>query len=314
MERIRFVDSHTEGEPTRILFEGGPSYPGTPPDKMLERLRREEDWLRRAAVTEPRGSDVLVGGLLCEPAGEGAVVGVVFFNNVGYLGMCGHGTIGLLVTLHHLGHVGPGEYGIDTPVGRVQARLHEDGSVSVRNVPSYRLRKNVVLEVPGFGRVCGDVAWGGNWFFLTEDPGIGVRLEKVAELTEFAWRLRRQLVAEGVAGSNGAEIDHVEVFGPPERPDADSKNFVLCPGGAYDRSPCGTGTSAKVACLAADGKLAEGQVWRQEGIVGGLFEASYVSASDGAAVMPTIRGRAYVTAQGELLLDPRDPFRWGIGG
>lgn len=313
MERIRFVDSHTEGEPTRIILEGVVGCPAAAPAEVLEWLRGEGDWLRRATVLEPRGSDVLVGGLLCQPAGEGAVAGVVFFNNVGYLGMCGHGTIGLLVTLRHLGSIVPGEYGIDTPVGRVHARLHEDGSVSVRNVPSYRLLKDVALDVPGFGEVRGDVAWGGNWFFLTEDPGIGIRRRNVAELTEFAWRIRRQLVARGSTGE-GAEIDHVEIFGPPERPDADSKNFVLCPGGAYDRSPCGTGTSAKVACLAADGKLAEGQVWRQEGIVGGVFQASYEAGPDGPAVIPTIRGRAYVTGEGELLLDPRDPFRWGIGG
>jgi 4-hydroxyproline epimerase len=235
---------------------------------------------------------------------------VIFFNNVGYLGMCGHGTIGLMVTLAHNRTIGPGEHRIETVVGVVTARLHESGAVSVRNVPSYCHAHNVAVNVPGHGRVVGDVAWGGNWFFLVEDHGQALELKNVEKLTEFAWAVRQALTREGATGKNGQEIDHIELFGPPSRPDADGRNFVLCPGKAYDRSPCGTGTSAKLACLYADGKLHPGQLWRQESIVGSVFTGS-VEVIDGV-VIPTITGEAHITAEATLLVGPRDPFAGGI--
>lgn len=310
MQRVRFVDSHTEGEPTRVVVAGGPALGGGSISERCERLRREYDWFRRAVVNEPRGSDALVGALLCKPADPTCVTGVIFFNNVGCLGMCGHGMIGLVVTLHHLGRIGVGVHRIETPVGPVRATLWENGSVTVENVASYRYISGVTVEVPGHSAVTGDVAWGGNWFFVAEDPGLGIRLENVARLTELAWGIRMVLEAKGVTGADGV-VDHIELFGPPLRPDAHGKNFVLCPGKAYDRSPCGTGTSAKVACLAADGKLKEGEIWRQEGIAGGLFEASYRRVGD--RIIPSVTGRAYLTAEGDLLFDPADPFRTGIG-
>jgi len=305
---LRVIDSHTGGEPTRVVVSGGPDLPRLPLAEQREILRREHDWLRSAVVNEPRGSEVLVGALLCGPLDPGAAAGVVFFNNVGYLGMCGHGTIGLVVTLAHLGWIGPGRHAIETPVGTVTAELHDDGTVSVRNVPSYRLRRGVTVEVAGYGRMTGDVAWGGNWFFLVSDHGQEIALGNAARLTDCATRIREALEREGIAGEDGAEIDHVELFGPSRA--ADSRNFVLCPGLAYDRSPCGTGTSAKLACLVADGKLAPGQVWRQESVVGSVFTGS-VEIVDGA-ILPTIRGAAFVTAEATLVLDPRDPFRHGI--
>ncbi len=305
---IRVIDSHTGGEPTRVVVAGGPELPRVPLAERRELLRREHDWLRSATVLEPRGSEVLVGALLCEPLDPTAAAGVVFFNNVGYLGMCGHGTIGLVVTLAHLGRIGPGRHAIETPVGTVTAELHADGTVSVRNVPSYRFRRAVAVDVAGYGRMTGDVAWGGNWFFLVESHGQPLALGHVARLTDCATRIREALEREGITGEEGAEIDHVELFGPSER--ADSRNFVLCPGLAYDRSPCGTGTSAKLACLVADGKLAPGQEWRQESVVGSVFTGS-VELVDGA-IVPTIRGSAFVTAEATLRLDPADPFRHGI--
>ena len=310
MQRMRFVVSHTEGEPTRVVIAGDFALGQGPVAELRERLRCEHDWLRRAVVNEPRGSDVLVGALLCKPADPTCVAGVIFFNNVGYLGMCGHGTIGVMTTLRHLGWIGAGVHRLETPVGVVTATLQESGFVTVENVASYRYSSGVIVEIPGYGRVTGDVAWGGNWFFLAEDPGLGIRLENVDRLTVFTRKLRTILEAQGVTGEDGI-IDHIELFGPSLRSDADSKNFVLCPGGVYDRSPCGTGTSAKVACLAADGKLKEGEIWRQEGIAGGLFEASYRRVGD--RIIPSVTGRAYLTAEGELLLDPSDPFRTGIG-
>ena len=303
--RIQVIDSHTGGEPTRVIVAGGPDLGcGT----MAERLRifqRDFDRYRSAVVNEPRGSDVVVGALLCKPIDPKCAAGVIFFNNVGYLGMCGHGTIGLAVTLSHMGRIGPGEHRIETPVGVVSINVLEDGSVRVANVPSYRTRHQVEIE-GGHG----DVAWGGNWFFLVNDHGLQVALENVEQLTSYAWKLRRALAAAQITGDDGAEIDHIELFGPPSSPHADSRNFVLCPGGAYDRSPCGTGTSAKLACLAEDGKLAAGQIYRQESIVGSVFEASYTQ--NGERIQPTIRGRAWVTAEATLLLDPADPFGWGI--
>ena len=253
----------------------------------------------------------MVGALLCKPVDATCAAGVIFFNNVGYLGMCGHGAIGLVVTLAHLGRILPGEHRIETPVGVVTATLHDNGEVSVANVPSYRTAKRVEIDVEGYGRMSGDVAWGGNWFFLVNDHGQQIALKNVERLTDCTWRIRHALDREGIAGINEAEIDHIELFGPPEHPHARSKNFVLCPGKAYDRSPCGTGTSAKLACLAADGKLQEGEYWIQESIVGSLFEGSY-KRLEGDHVLPVIKGSAYVNAEATLLLDPRDPFCMGI--
>ena len=261
-------------------------------------------------MNEPRGSDVVVGALLCEPADPTCAAGVIFFNNVGYLGMCGHGTIGLIATLAHMGRIGRGTHRIETPVGIVTAELAESGEVTVTNVNSYRSRAAVAVHTPGFGDFTGDVAWGGNWFFLVGDHRERIDFGNIERLTECTWAIRQSLAAAGINGDNGGEIDHVELFGPPTPGRADSRNFVLCPGKAYDRSPCGTGTSAKIACLAADGKLAEGAVWRQESIVGSVFEAWYWR--EGGCVRPSIRGSAFVNAESTLLLDPRDPFQWGI--
>lgn len=306
---IQVIDSHTGGEPTRVVLEGGPDLGTGPLPERLRRFREEHDTFRSAVVNEPRGSDVLVGALLTPPVEPESAAGVLFFNNVGMLGMCGHGMIGVVATLAYLGRIGPGVHRVETPVGTVEARLHPDGRVSIRNVPSYRLGKGVAVEVPGHGRVTGDVAWGGNWFFLTEDHGQELSLSRVEALTEFAWQVRQALQQAGVTGEGGAEIDHIELFGPPQV-GGDSRNFVLCPGKAYDRSPCGTGTSAKLACLAADGKLRPGQVWRQESILGSLFEGT-IEEVDGNLI-PTLTGIAHVTAEATLILDPTDPFRWGI--
>jgi 4-hydroxyproline epimerase len=313
ISEIHIVDSHTAGEPTRVVVAGGPELGNGPVAERLRRFAAEHDDFRSAVVNEPRGSDVLVGALLVEPVDEACVAGVLFFNNVGYLGMCGHGTIGLVTTLAHLGRIEAGEHRIETPVGVVRATLFDDGRVTVENVPSYRSQKGVAVEVAGFGAVTGDVAWGGNWFFLTENAPVPLTLENREALTSFAMAVKAALNVQGITGANGGEIDHVEVFSPSTVPGNDSRNFVLCPGNAYDRSPCGTGTSAKLACLAADGKLAAGQVWRQEGILGTVFEGSYrIGTGPQTQVIPSITGSAYVTGEGRLLLQVDDPFRVGI--
>lgn len=308
MKRITVIDSHTGGEPTRLVTAGFPDL-GT--GSMAERrklLAEHHDQWRAACVLEPRGSDVLVGALLCTPVDPSACAGVIFFNNTGYLGMCGHGTIGLVASLAHLGKISPGVHRIETPVGTVQATLHEDHSVSVRNVPAYRYRKALVLQVPDVGQVVGDIAWGGNWFFLIAEHGLRVAGDNLDALTAYTYAVQLALEAQGIRGEDGGLIDHVELFSDDDH--ADSRNFVLCPGKAYDRSPCGTGTSAKLACLAADDKLQPGQIWRQASVIGSEFEGSY--EWQGERVIPTIRGRAFISAEASLIIEQDDPFAWGI--
>lgn len=306
MDSIRILDSHTGGEPTRLVLEGGPDLGEGPLELRLRRFRERFDAFRSAIVNEPRGSDTVVGALLVKPHREECDIGVIFFNNVGYLGMCGHGTIGVIVSLAHLGMLKPGSVKIDTPVGVVEAQLRPDGSVAVANVPSYRKARAVSVDVPGVGVVTGDVAWGGNWFFLVEHDRIPLLLANVEPLTDLAWRIRQAVNAQGYP-----EVDHVELLGAT--PTARSRNFVLCPGKAYDRSPCGTGTSAKLACLASDGKLAEGEEWTQESVLGSVFKGHYRWLDrDKGTIAPTIMGTAHVTADAKLLLDPKDPFCWGI--
>lgn len=310
IQRVQVIDSHTGGEPTRLVLDGGPDLGAGPLFERLARFRSHHDAFRSAVVNEPRGSDVLVGALLCEPHDPRCITGVIFFNNVGYLGMCGHGTIGLVSTLLHMGKIAAGEHWIDTPVGAVKATLHTSGEVTIANVRSYRAARQVAVDVPGYGRVTGDVAWGGNWFYLVDDHKQEIALSRVEPLIEFTWAIRNALVAQGIRGSDGGEIDHIELFSASGNAQADSKNFVLCPGKAYDRSPCGTGTSAKLACLYEDGKLKPGEVWRQQSILDSAFEGT-VEIRNGE-IYPSITGRAFVTAEGTLILNPADPFMSGI--
>jgi 4-hydroxyproline epimerase len=321
---VRVIDSHTGGEPTRVVVSGGPDLGNGLLAGRLDRFRNEHDNFRSAVVNEPRGSDVMVGALLCEPLDPSSAAGVIFFNNVGYLGMCGHGTIGLVSTLSFMKKIEPGEHRIETPVGTVSAVLHPSGEVTVNNVASYRLAADVQVDVPRYGKIHGDVAWGGNWFFLVRDNlvrdnlvrdnvrdhSMQLSLKNIEQLTDFTWAIRQALRQQGITGAGNQEIDHIELYGPSDLPSVDSKNFVLCPGKAYDRSPCGTGTSAKLACLYADGKIREGQVWKQESIVGSVFEG-IVTVREGK-VYPSIKGTAFVNADAELVLNSQDPFCMGI--
>ncbi|CRM40183.1 4-hydroxyproline epimerase [Pseudomonas sp. 31 R 17] len=308
MKRLHVIDSHTGGEPTRLIMNGFPALTGDTIAAQLDDLRSHHDQWRRACLLEPRGNDVLVGALYCAPVTPGATCGVIFFNNAGYLGMCGHGTLGLIASLHYLGLIETGVHTLDTPVGPVAATLHADGAVTLRNVPAYRYRRHVSVQVPGHGAVVGDIAWGGNWFFLVSDHGQALQMSNVDALTDYTWAMLKALEAQGIYGEDGALIDHIELFA--DDTEADSRNFVMCPGKAYDRSPCGTGTSAKLACLAADGKLGPGEPWVQASITGSQFQARY--EWDGERVRPFITGRAHMTADSILLIDEQDPFAWGI--
>lgn len=308
MKRVHVIDSHTGGEPTRLVLQGFPEIAGASMAEKRDALREHHDQWRRACLLEPRGNEVLVGALYCQPVSADATCGVIFFNNAGYLGMCGHGTIGLVNSLQYLGLIEAGEHKIDTPVGPVSATLHPDGRVTVGNVPSYRYRQQVEVAVPHYGSFLGDIAWGGNWFFLVSEHGQDLRLDNVERLTDLTWKMLRALEEQGITGEGGAPIDHIELFADAAR--ADSRNFVMCPGKAYDRSPCGTGTSAKLACLAADGLLEAGQTWVQASITGSRFEARF--EWDGERIRPFITGQAFMTADSTLLIDEADGFAWGI--
>ncbi len=309
--RIQVVDSHTAGEPTRVVIAGGPDLGSGSVQQKLELLRTQHDHLRVSTIAEPRGSEVIVGALLCQPSMPGSAAAVIYFNDVGYLGMCGHGTIGLVTTLAHLGRIGPGKHTIETPVGCVVAELHADGSVSFDNVPSYLYQADVAVDVPGYGSFCGEIAWGGNWFFLLSDHGLLLQTAHRVQLVAFTSALRDALASAGITGKDGAAIDHIELCGPPESPENSGRNFVLCPGTSFDRSPCGTGTSAKLAALHATGKLGLNTPWRQEGILGTVF-TGVIGAAQAGFVTPTITGRAWITAESTLLFDAADPFQTGI--
>jgi 4-hydroxyproline epimerase len=317
----RIIDSHTAGEPTRLVVSGGPALGSGSMAQRAQRFRTEHDHWRKALVNEPRGNDVLVGALLCAPQDPANACGVIFFNNVGLLGMCGHGTIGLVATLAYMGQLNVGTHRIETPVGTVQATLHADRSVTVANVPAYRHAHHVAVPLAGGQVVHGDVAWGGNWFFLCHDHGLALNSSNLAALSAFSETLRQALQAQGITGAGGAEIDHIELLGaaatPPTQagrnPALSGRSFVMCPGGAYDRSPCGTGTSAKLACLAADGTLAPGQLWHQESVIGSVFTGHYAAAPAGQpGILPFIHGRAHVTLDATVVFDPEDPFAWGL--
>jgi 4-hydroxyproline epimerase len=307
---MRVIDSHTEGEPTRLVVSGGPDLGRGPMSERRARFASDFDHIRSFVVNEPRGHDAVVGALLVEPVDPACAAGVIYFNNVGMIGMCGHGTIGLAVTLAHLGRIGIGLHRLETPVGEVTFELLSANEARITNVPSYRHAKGVAVEVAGLGRITGDIAWGGNWFFLTEDVRDRLAADNLAVLTAKAQAIQDALDAAGLHGADGGRIDHIELFGPPAA-GGDARSFVLCPGGAYDRSPCGTGTSAKLACLASDGKLAPGRAWVQESVIGSRFEASYEALGDGR-IRPSITGRAYVTAEAVLIRHPSDPFADGI--
>lgn len=305
---VHVIDSHTAGEPTRVVVDGGPNLGGGTMAERLARFRGDHDRFRSAVVNEPRGSDVIVGALLCPPEDPTCSAGVLFFNNVGTIGMCGHGMIGVVRTLAHLGRIAPGTHRIETPVGLVTATLNADQSVSVVNVVSYRKARDVAIDVESLGRVVGDVAWGGNWFYLVREPKLVLAIERLDRLVEDCWRIRQAINTGGFP-----EIDHVELIGPAQSMDASARNFVLCPGKAYDRSACGTGTSAKLACLAADGELAPEHPWVQESVIGTRFTASYQWEDRAAGrIVPTITGTAFITADSKLLFDENDPFCWGI--
>lgn len=331
---VHVVDSHTAGEPTRVVTGGLPNVPGATMADKRAFLRQHCDALRSGLVCEPRGHDAIVAAYLLPPCDPTAHAGVVFANDVGYLGMCGHGAIGVATTLLAMGMVAPAsadgdtEIRLDTPVGTVVAQVAvrdgRPGAVRLRNVPSFLHARDVEVPVEGIGRVTVDVAWGGNWFaILPEDElGVAVEPERLPALLERTMAVREALIRHDVFGFDPAtgapqEIDHVEVYRVLRHPDARvaTRTMTLCPGRAYDRSPCGTGTSAKIATLHARGEIAPGDVFVNQSVIGTEFRARILAVDrdgDRTLVTPEIEGQAWITGLQQLVFDPTDPLKSGL--
>ncbi len=315
-ERLRVIDSHTIGEPTRVVIDdalvAGLDLGAGSVRERRDRFRERCDHVRRGLVGDPRGAVAMVGVILVPPADPACRFGAFYVNRVGYLDMCGHATIGLAVTLGSQGLIEPGCFRLETPAGIVGATWHGGGEASFECVPPRRIHKGLSIACDDGSRVIGDVATSGLWFFICRDHGLPVEPASIAELTACAWSIRRGLEARGITGDRGEVIDHIVLLGPPRAAGNDGRAFVLCPDGAFDRSPCGTGTSALVGCLLEDGVLAEGTIWRQESVLGGVYEASVRRAGD--ALIPTVRGRAWLTAESTLCFASDDPYRMGLDG
>jgi 4-hydroxyproline epimerase len=309
LRMMRVVDSHATGQPTRVIVDGGPDLGTGSLAERRDRFRTHFDRFRTAVVGEPRGSDTLVGAILCKPSDPSCAEGVILFDSSGYLDMSVHAMMGLAVTLDYIGRGTTGGEKIETPAGAVTVDMHTNGDISVRNVPSFRHQKDVSVTVDG-ATYTGDVAWSGSWSFLVRDHNEDLSIARAERLTDLARSIRRALARNRITGSRDEEITDIALFGPPQRREANSRNFVLRTGKSFRRSPSGTVTSAKLACLHEDGKLAEGQVWRQESITGAMFDGS-VKVIDGA-IVPSIRGTAHMIAESVLIVDERDPYCWGI--
>ncbi|MGI9177053.1 MAG: proline racemase family protein, partial [Pirellulales bacterium] len=307
-------DSHTIGEPTRVVVDETFAAALALGDGSVRRrrdlFRERYDHVRRALVGDPRGAVAMVGVVLVPPHDPACRLGAFYFNRVGYLDMCGHATIGLAVTLGSLGRIEPGSFRLETPAGSVGVTWHGGIDASFECVPPRRIHRGLAVDCGSGQTVTGDVATSGLWFYLCRDHGIAVTPAEIPRLTDLAWTIRRGLEARGITGDGGEIIDHIVLLGPPSTSGNDGKAFVLCPDGAFDRSPCGTGTSALVGCLHEDGLLAEGRTWRQESVLGGIYEARV--RREGEILVPTVRGQAWITAESELRFAIDDPYRTGL--
>ena len=307
---MHVIDSHTGGEPTRVILDGVPELGTGSLADRARRLATEQEAFYRAIMLEPRGQPAMAGALLVAPVDPSCVTGVIYFDVDAVLGMCGHGTIGLAVTLAHLGRIGVGTHRIETPAGVVKVELHDANTVAVTNIESRRVRRDVSLNIPDHGAITGDIAYGGNWFFIVDPSPIPVTPGNIAAMTGLTIAIREASIAAGAGGEQGEPVDHVILQGHSAN-GAHGRNFVLCPDNNYDRSPCGTGSSARLACLAADGQLAAGEEIEQESVIGSSYRLSYQPGSNGG-VIPRITGQAFVMAETTLIFDGQDPFRTGI--
>ena len=323
------IESHTAGNPTRTIVRGAPELRGATMLERLDDLRARFPWIRTALCFEPRGHSVMSGCVLQEPCDPTADVGVVFIETSGYPPMCGHDTIGLVTVLIETGRF-PAEGPLvpcvlDTPAGIVRTEATVEGGrvtdVAFLSTPSFLLHRDVAVELDGLAPFQVDVAWGGNFYAIVEaaDVGVDVRDPRVAGRIALAERIREHLnarlevvhpVLEGVRG-----ISHVQFNGPPTTAEAHTRSSVIMPPGGADRSPCGTGTSARTAALVARGRLALGETLVHESITGGLFRSTPVEALEVGgipAVRNRISGRAFITGRSTFIIDPTDPLAAGF--
>ncbi|WP_039017381.1 proline racemase family protein [Halocynthiibacter namhaensis] len=308
---MHVIDSHTGGMPTRVILDGGPNLGLGSLDIRAQTLADHHQDFYKSVMLEPRGQAGMVGALLVEPTNADCVTGVIYFDAEAVLGMCGHGTIGLAVTLLHMGRISTGTHKIETPAGIVTVDVHDANTVSVTNIESHQIHANVTVDVPDHGTVSGDVAYGGNWFYIIDPSPLAVTTANIPALADLAIATRDACNARSIGGPNGEAIDHVILRGPDPETGAHSRNFVLCPDDEYDRSPCGTGSSAYLACLAASNRLNPGHEIILESVIGSAYQASYQPGQNGG-VIPTLKGQAWIMAESTLIFDATDPFRKGI--
>lgn len=308
---MHVIDSHTGGEPTRVILDDGPDLGAGPLSKRAQILATQHKQFYHSVILEPRGQTAMVGALLVEPVDPDCVTGVIYFDSEAVLGMCGHGTIGLAVTLAHLGRIDIGTHKIETPVGVIEVCLTDQNTATVTNVESRRTDHAAQVEVDGLGTITGDVAYGGNWFYIIDPSPIAITVENIRTLTDAAIAIRTATIAQRIGGDAGQPVDHVVFQEPSPEDGIHSRNFVLCPDNAYDRSPCGTASSARLACLAADELLLPDQDIVQKSIIGSPYRLSYQTGSNGG-VIPKITGQAFVMAESTLLFHENDPFKKGI--
>ncbi len=309
---MHVIDSHTGGMPTRVILDGAPDLGSGPLADRARRLATEHESFYKSVLLEPRGQPGMVGALLVEPENPDCKAGVIYFDADAVLGMCGHGTIGLGVTLAHLGRIDIGVHRLETPAGEVTIDLKDANTVQVTNIESRRVHHAVTIDTEGFGPVTGDVAYGGNWFFIVDPSPIPVSPDNIRQLTDMTIAIREACIAQGIGGENGEPVDHVILQGSSPNAGVHSRNFVLCPDDDYDRSPCGTGSSARLACLAASGRLPAGEEITQESVIGSSYRLSYQPGQHGG-VIPRLTGQAHIMSESRLIFAENDPFRMGIG-
>jgi len=326
---IHAIDSHTMGEPTRVVVGGVPNIPGkTLPEKKAY-LEKNMDYLRKAIMHEPRGHNDMFGSILVQPVSDEADIGIIFMDGGGYLNMCGHGTIGASTIAVETGMVPKvepyTELTLEAPAGLVKVRATvENGKVkeiTFRNVPAFLYKQDVKINVPEIGEITLDISFGGSFFAIVDAKQLGVKIvpENATKLKDIGLKIRdivnKEIEIQHPTLEHIKTVDLVEIYDEPTNPEATLKNVVIFGEGQVDRSPCGTGTSAKLATLYAKGKIKEGELFVYESIIGTMFKGRVVGTTkvgDFDAVIPEITGSAYITGFNTFVIDEDDPMKYGF--
>ncbi|MDO4987691.1 MAG: proline racemase family protein [Synergistes sp.] len=327
---VTCIETHTEGEPTRTILSDFPKIPGHTMEEKMLYMMRHHDHLRKGICFEPRGNDVMSGTIVTEPCDPRADFGVLYYEVGGWMPMCGHDTIGVSTALIESGllkAVEPYTYAtLDTPSGLVKVKIEvKDGvakSVTFKNAPAFVMNRGVTVKVPDYGDITLDIAYGGNVFAVLPAAAMGLTLEmkNSKEIVAKGSYLRRfineQIKIKHPYLKTINKVTHIQFYQGGDRElGADIKNAVVIPPAAIDRSPCGTGTSARLALLHAEGKLAVGEEFVHESLIGSLFFCKIIEETEVCgipAVVPEIRGRAWVIGKSTILFDPEDPFIEGF--